>query len=158
MTWTYNAAALSTSDRAKVRLMIGDTDSSRQQLQDEEIDYVLTQETSPTLAAAACCDLLAAKYAYLVNTENSELRVSAAARFKHYQDLADRLREGGAGTIPLDGSLTLADMYVGGASRSDKQALAENSDIVQPSFSIGQDDFPTNPQSDALTGTDDFDI
>lgn len=142
MAWTYNAAALATSARDRVRFFIGDVDSTRQQLQDEEIDYILTQEPYTTSAAAVCCDALAAKYAFLVNTENSELRVSAAARHKHYMDLAKRLRAGGAADVPGDPDVVLAGAYAGGTSVSSKQALDANLDNVEPQFRLGMDDNP----------------
>jgi hypothetical protein len=143
MTWTYNAASLSLSDLYKVRFLIGDTDSARQQLQDEEIDWVLSEQSIVTYAAAACAENLAAKYAFLVNTENSELRVSAAARHKHYLELAERLRKH-AGDLPGgDGSnVVLATAYAGGVYQSEKDALDDNADLVGSTFSIGQDDHP----------------
>lgn len=143
MTWTYNAASLSASDLYKVRLAIGDTDSTRQQLQDEEIQFVLDTETIVTLAAAACCDMLAAKYGFQVNTENSELRVSAAARHKHYLELADRLRRF-PGDIPggTGGGTYEASAYAGGTSVAAKEDLEADTDLVPSSFSVGQDDNP----------------
>jgi hypothetical protein len=142
LTWSYNNAGLANSAKDRVRLLIGDTDDSRQQLQDEEIAYVLTQQTSTTLAAAACCDLLVAKYAFLVNTENGSLRLSAAARHKHYENLADRLRAGGAGEVPGDATVHAAEMYVGGSSVASKDDFGADSDFVQPPFRLGQDDHP----------------
>lgn len=156
MTWTYNAAALGTTDRYKVRLIIGDTDSNRQQLQDEEIDWVLTEQATVTYAAAACCDLLASKYAFLVNTENSELRISAAARHKHYMDLAKRLRES-AGNLPGgDGSgIQIGTPYAGGVFKNEKEELRLNSNLTEPAFSIGQDDNPEAGSQDALLSDSD---
>lgn len=150
MTWTYSAASLSSSDLYKVRLIIGDADTNRQQLQDEEINYVLTVEAVVTYAAAACCDILAAKYAFQVNTENSELRVSAAARHKHYLELADRLRATGGGDIPggEGGGLPVVGMYAGGTLKSEKETLIDDTDIVAPAFALGQDDNPEAGEDD----------
>lgn len=146
MTWTYTAGLLSlsttTASLMKVRFMSGDTDTTRQQLTDEEIYGVLTYQTSPTLAAATACDALAAKYSFLCNVENGSLRISAAARMKHYQDLADRLRAGGAGDVPGDPNITEATMSVGGTSVSAKDTLASNSDNIGTPFRLGQDDMP----------------
>ena len=147
MVWSYNTANLASSDLYKVRLMVGDTDSTRQQFQDEEISYALTVETSPTLAAAAVCDLLAAKYSFLVNTENGSLRVSAAARWTHYRDLADRLRKGGAGNMPGDAKVINATMYVGGSSKDAKQAIYDDNDAEVGPFRMAADDHPDNTQS-----------
>jgi hypothetical protein len=148
VTWTYDATILSTattaSDRMKVRLLIGDTDTSRQQLQDEEVDFILSVQTVVTYAAADCADLLAAKYAFQVNTENSLLRISAAARHKHYADLAKRLRANGPGETPGGegaGSI-LATGYAGGISDTANQTLRDNDDNILPPVAVGQDDFP----------------
>lgn len=155
MTFIYNTAGLATSQKDRVRLLIGDTDDTRQQLQDEEISYVLTQQPSTTLAAASCCDLLAAKYSFLVNTENGSLRVSAAARHKHYLALADRLRAGGAGEMPGDSTVHDARIYVGGTSQATKDTITDDSDAVIAPFRIGQDDHPENAGNAAVLDTAD---
>ena len=147
MSWSYSPGFISltgtTASLHKIRFAVGDTDSTRQQLQDEEIFGILTWETSPMLAAAACCDGLAAKYSFQMNVIDASLQVMAERRMAHYQNLADRLRRGGAGDIPGDENITLIDgIYVGGASIAGKQSFASDDDFVQPSFSLGQDDNP----------------
>lgn len=148
MTWTYIPQLLtSTATPAslmRVRLLIGDTDTNRQQLQDEEVYFVLGEQTAINYAAADCADLLSAKYAFLVNTENSELRISAAARHKHYMDLAKRLRSNGPGSTPGGESAgaILAGGYGGGISDLANEALRDNSDNILPSAAVGQDDYP----------------
>jgi hypothetical protein len=71
------------------------------------------------------------------------LRSSAAARFKHYQDLAASLRAGGPGDVPGgDGSgVVRATFYAGGAKKSQKDALRDNDDLVEPTFALGSDDY-----------------
>lgn len=140
MTWTYSSASLGLS-RNKVRLMIGDVDTTRQQLDDAEIDFVLTTETSPTLAAAVCAEMLSARYTFQTDTTNGALSVAASKRASAYQKLADRLRRGGAGDIPGDPQAIMATMYVGGQSRTAVAALGQNSDNIAPNFSLGMDDF-----------------
>lgn len=155
MTWTYIPQLLTstatTASLMKVRLLIGDTDTTRQQLQDEEIYFVLGEQTAINYASADCADLLSAKYAFLVNTENSELRVSAAARHKQYADLAKRLRANGPGSTPGGeaAGANLATGYAGGISRVANEALDADTDNVLPSVGIGQDDFPGTASSDA---------
>lgn len=148
MTWTYIpqllTSAATVSSLMKVRLIVGDTDTTRQQLQDEEIYFVLSAQPVVNYAAADCADLLSAKYAFQVNTENSLLRISAAARHKHYSDLAKRLRAAGPGSTPGGegaGSL-LATGYAGGISEMANENLRDNDDNVLPPASVGQDDFP----------------
>ena len=150
--WTYTPGWLgvsgSTGLMTRTRLVIGDTDSNDQQLQDEEIYWVLTGASYPTLAGAACCDLLAAKYARQVNTENSALRVTAADRHKHYAALAKSLRVFGPGDLPGGEGFgaILGGVSVGGASVADNEAVADNDDNVLPPFRIGQDDYPGTDQ------------
>lgn len=152
MTWTYTPGWLSvsgaTGGMTRTRLLIGDTETTDQQLQDEEIYWVLTATTIGTYAAAACCDLLSAKYARQVNTENSALRVTAAARHLHYKDLAKRLRADGPGDIPGGEGFgtVLGGMDVGGAYESDNDAIRDDDNNVLPSFSVGQDDMPGTDQ------------
>jgi hypothetical protein len=149
MTWTYtpgwlSSASATTSNMIGVRRMVGDVDTRVQKVQDEEIYWILSQSESQTYAAAAVCDLLAAEYAFLCNTENSELRISAAARHKHFLALADRLRAQGPGAIPGgDGDgITLSEIYVGGAVVADVETLSDNDSYQEPPFAVGQDDFP----------------
>lgn len=149
MTWTYSTSSLGLA-KNQVRLIIGDTSTSDQQLADEEISYVLGVQSTVTYAAASCCELIAAKYARKVNTQNGALRVSAAAQHEHYLKLAERLRAGGPGTIPgAEGGVLLADMYVGGALVSEKSSLESDNDNVEPSFSLGMDDRDTTESDDS---------
>jgi len=153
MTWTYSLSLLTTSgvtsQMHRVRLLIGDTDSSRQQLQDEEIYFTLSQQTATNYAAADCADLLSAKYAFQVNTENSELRISAAARHKHYADLAKRLRSAGPGETPsgVGAGVVVAEPFAGGISVTQNENTASDSDNVLPPFAVGQDDFAATDQT-----------
>lgn len=147
MTWTYSLSLLTstgvTAQMTRVRLLVGDTDSTRQQLQDEEIYYTLSQQTITNYAAADCADLLAAKYSFQVNTENSQLRVSAAARHKQYVDLAKRLRAAGPGETPggLGAGSIVAEPYAGGTTVSSNGSLESDSNNILPPFAVGQDDF-----------------
>jgi len=139
MAWTYGADPAN-SDRDAVRLAIGDTDTTDQQLQDSEIEYYLglfgTTGSGRVLPAAArACDGLAAKYARQVDTTNQGLSVGAADRYKHYQSLAESLRREG---------LTVAEVFSGGNTWADKDALDEDSNLVQPSFRTRQFDWVRN--------------
>ena len=132
----------------KIRLLVGDTISTEQQLQDEEIYFVLAAQPVVTYAAADCAELLSSKYARQVNTVNSALSVFAAARHKHYLDMAKRLRANGPGETPGGESAgaTVATMFAGGISISANETMANDSDAVLPQFKVGEDDFP-GPQN-----------
>jgi hypothetical protein len=132
----------------QVRLLVGDTMSTDQQLQDEEIYFILGYQTTTNYAAADCADLISAKYARQINTENSLLRVSAAARHKHYADLAVRLRKNGPGVVPggENAGLLLGEVYAGGTSHLANEALIDDADNVVSDVAKGLDDYPENAE------------
>lgn len=132
MAWTYSGNPAS-SNRDAVRFLIGDTDTTDQQLQDAEIDWLLVENPNPNMAAAHACEALAAKYARQVSTTNLSLSVSAGDRQAQYLMLATKLRR-----QAQDGGAT---MFVGGTSIAEKLERAENADEVQPAFQIGEDDY-----------------
>lgn len=92
MAWNYDPAQLGTSTLMQVRFEVGDTDSTDQQLQDEEIAYVLTIENGVIGAAARCCETLARKFARLADHNLGPAGVKASQQFEHYSKLAKELR------------------------------------------------------------------
>lgn len=69
MTWTYTGPASGTKDQ--VRFVIGDTDSARPLLTDEEIAFCLTQASdSVNAAAVSCAKAILAKYAARPSSES----------------------------------------------------------------------------------------
>lgn len=141
----------------KCRLLVGDTDPTWTQLEDEEIYFVLSAQPVVNFAAADCADLLSAKYARQITSENSELRLTAAARHKHYADLAERLRKNGPGETPggAGAGLILGGVYAGGTNKTNNEALDDGTNVPSP-FGVGQDDFPTASvdPTDYFTGSD----
>ena len=136
MTWTYNVPAQDDHDR--IRLLVGDTDTTDQQLQDEEIDMFLSLEgnstpstvtsTRPVLyrSAAASARAIAAKYARLVSQTLGKRQDAYSDLLDHYQTLAKMLldRASASGIAPR----------VGGLSISDKISSQMDTDLVQPFF------------------------
>lgn len=137
MTWTYDAATFSESSatgrRNIVRLVIGDTNTNEQQLQDEEIDYFLDSvDDSVYQACLRAVRALIAKYSREGDIWMGHTRVERSQRVRNYRTLLEKLE--------TDGSQVIAEMYAGGLSISEKTDLAEDSDAVQPAFKIGMDD------------------
>ena len=62
MSWSYDPAAIEKGLNF-VRLMVGDTDTSDQQMSDEEINAILAIEADKWRAAAVVADSISAKYA-----------------------------------------------------------------------------------------------
>jgi len=132
MTWTYgNDPANSTRD--ELRLLVGDTDTSDQLLTDEEVAYYLAGNGDDALAAApAACEGIAAHYSRQTDTVNQGLSVNASKRAAAYLTLANDLR---------DRASALGEVFCGGLTISGKDLLADDSDAIQPAFSVGMDDF-----------------
>lgn len=134
MTFTYSSTDLSTT-LARVRLLIGDTDSADQQLTDEEIDYFTDTHSSPFFAAAAACDALAASYSRRPTKSVGPLSISYGELTEKYTNLAARLRyQGTASGASLP--------YTGGISDSDKTTREADTDRTKPQFLLGMDDYP----------------
>lgn len=121
----------SQSDSDRVRFEIGDTDCENAQLTDEEILVLVGEGGTALLAASMAADALAAKYASQIDEGIGGTSKKWSQRFKHYRDLADRLRRrAGGGPTPI---VSVAP-YAGGLSDDEKAADRIDTDLVQPTF------------------------
>lgn len=97
MAWTYDATNLDTSTASGrlnvVRFLTGDTEATKPQVQDEEINFALSEESNDVYAAGAyIAKTLAAKYSRLVTTElDGDLLVEYSDLMKNYQTLSTEL-------------------------------------------------------------------
>jgi hypothetical protein len=94
MTWTYSGnPAASAVDQ--VRFTIGDTDTTDQQLSNEEITWLVSVRGSAPLAAPYAAEAIGAKLARESDSSKSvgdmSLSRSLSARSQKYYDLAKRL-------------------------------------------------------------------
>jgi hypothetical protein len=144
MAWSYDSAL--PTDKDKVRLLVGDTLTTDQQLQNEEITYFLSVRPDINLAAADSAKAIAARYARQADTSNLSLSISASQRAEAYAKLAASLEA-------RAGSLSAADMFVGGTKISEKITRASDPDEVQPNFEVGQDDLPGSSSNGSNWGT-----
>jgi hypothetical protein len=136
MAWTYNPTQLGTSTLYQVRFYVGDTDSTRQLVQDEEILFVLTEEPSPKSAAAVVCDSLAGKFSQYTDASVDGVSQSGSQLAEAFRQRAKDLRDSISSTVlPV----------FGGIYHSQKDALDQDPSMVQPSFRIGADDNPDAP-------------
>lgn len=133
--FSYLSTAPGSSDRSWVRLTIGDNSSANVELQDEEIDVLISDQGSKERAAIAAARALGARYARKVDKQVGRLRISTSQAAQAYFNLADKLEgqlaqmAGGAG-----------GMYAGGISIADKEAEEADADRVAPAFARGQFD------------------
>lgn len=134
MTWTYTLPI--TEPKDEVRFLSGDTDSTRQVVQDEEITYVLSKQPNVTLAAAIVCDAAAAKFSQDTDARVGDVSESSSQRAEAFRQKAKDLRQR-AGVVALP--------IFGGITKTQKDKLDNDADLIQPSFRIGQDDHPELP-------------
>lgn len=117
----------------QVRLMVGDTDSTDAQLQDEAISAYLPggplAAGSVYLAAAQCCEAIASAYARQIDLKIGNTTASPEPRMAHYRQRAKDLR---AQNLRY-GGLT---PYSGGISISDKETIEGNTDRKEPAFTV----------------------
>lgn len=143
MTWSYSGDPASTS-KDTVRFYVQDTVSADQQVSDEEITFLLTDENEDVLRAAArTAEAISAKYARQVDKTVGGLQLSAGRRQQKYADLAKQLwtraNAVGAG-IPSP--------YAGGISQSDKDEQEADTDRVEPAFTRHMQEFDQYPEVD----------
>lgn len=132
MSWSYSGnPASSTLD--KVRWLVGDTDTTDQQLSNEEIAAALVDAGgNPYVAAVICVEALISHYARLVTKSVGDLSISYGDVVKNYQSLL--------GTLQKKATIQLCKPYAGGISIADKETDEGDSDRVQPSFYKGMHD------------------
>jgi hypothetical protein len=151
MAWTYNVAQLATSVLFQVRLLIGDVLTTDQQLQDEEILYLISTRATNYGAAAECCLSLQAKFSRTVDQGAGNTRVNWSQMAKAYGLKAIEFENKAA-------KLGAAKAYSGGTSLSDMQIQELNNDRVAPQFAIGITDnlnMPVGPSGvETLSQTD----
>lgn len=138
--WTYYPTKLATSPKDQVRLLIGDTVSTDPQMQDEEINFYLTQRSSVWGAAAECCMTLATKFARSVDQAVGTAKISFSQMAQAYVRRAALFNAKAAmmGTgLP----------YAGGLSATDMMNALANDDRVAPNFTVGAFDnfLPVGP-------------
>ena len=135
MTWSYASSAPGSSDLSWVRLMIGDNTTADEQLQNEEIEVLISDQGSKERAAIAAARALGARYARLADKSVGRLSISASQISEHYYKLASELQK----TLSrLTGGAN--GMYAGGITRSDKDSEIADTDRVAPAFASGQFD------------------
>ena len=128
-TWTYDATQVSTNSMYQVRRLIGDVLYGDQQMQDEEINWFISNYASVWSAASAACLSLAAQFARMVDTVQGELRTLYSQRARNYTAMAAQLERQGKGR----GSTYV---YAGGVSQSDKDTQVQNPDRTPPQFNL----------------------
>ena len=143
MTWTYTSPL--SGDRDKVRTYIGDTDTTDQLLSDEQIAFALTEEGTVRAASAIAAEWIAALFSRKADKSVGDLSISYSQRAAQYTALAVRLR---------GRSSRLALPYFGGISETTKDTREDDSDRVEPAFTVDMLDDPAVSGATTLDDTD----
>jgi len=134
MAWTYDPTTLGTVDADErlnsVRLLAGDTDITDPQLQNEEIEFSLTQTGNNVYASAAwVARAISSKYSRLVDTDLDGILTSKYSTLaKQYMALAGKLDVQGktAGSV--------IGIRAGGVSITSVKAVRQDTDRIDPTF------------------------
>ncbi len=96
------AGSAITTARDKVRLEIGDTDSTAVLYYDEEIDvYLAARSNAVLMTAADLCDAAATKFARAYNFETDGQKYARGQMVKAFQDRARELRRRAEGVATV---------------------------------------------------------
>lgn len=140
MVWSYSGDPGS-SDKDAVRFHVQDVISIDPQVNDEEIEFLLTEENNDVLRAAArTAEVIAAKYARQVDKSLGGYSLSAGRRQEKYERLAAKLwaRAGAVG-------VGLATPFAGGISGTQKKVAEADTDRVLPAFTRQMQEFEHVP-------------
>ncbi len=141
--WTYDQA-LST-DRDRVRLMIGDVDVNDQLLSDSELDAYVTGTYNIDRVAANLCRFIAGKFARLVSGSVDGVRISIQQKYTHYRQLAvvyDDAALASTGGIGAVLAGTAGVPLVSGVSLDGIDIVRDDTDRRRDVFQRGQFDHP----------------
>ena len=134
MAWSYDPTDLNTTTASgrlnTVRLLVGDTDTTDQQVQNEEVTFSLTENGNNVYYSGAwVARAIASKYSRKVNTELSgALKADYSDLVTHYNSLADNLEYQGKTSGASVGVLA------GGITKSTVEAVRQDTNRIEGSF------------------------
>ena len=142
MAWTYNTSDLNSTSTgaslARVRFLAQDVSTGDQLIEDEAINWVLSDYPNVFDAAAVVARAIGAKFAQRASNESVlDASLAYTNRANHYDALAEKLEK--KGKDPR--SLSIAP-YAGGISVNDKNTQMDDTDWSKPAFARGMHDHP----------------
>lgn len=142
MSWSYDPSYLDKSTEMGrlnvVRLLVGDTDTSDQQVQDEEIIFALSETNNSVYYAAAwVANSIASSYARQVDSEiDSTLVAKFSQLHKHFRTLSNNLTRD---AIKFEGSAL--GVFAGGVKVSEVESVQKLTNRLKPKFYDNQFDY-----------------
>lgn len=117
----------------EVRFLVGDTDTSDQQVSDEEIWYAVSANVTAIAAAAKIARAIANKYARLVTSSVGSVSESASDLWNHYREMADEFdQQSGSLVTPSFGGITVAEHTTDRANANNVQPFAVRDQFNNP--------------------------
>ena len=144
MAWSYDATDLDTETASgrlnSVRYLVGDTNSTDEQVQNEEINFALVQTNNNIYNAGAfVASTIASKYSRLVSTQlDGALEADYSNLAQGYRILSADLKALGQ---KYDSSSL--GIFYGGVRISDIDAVRSDTNRVPSSFRMDRFRFPT---------------
>jgi len=147
MSWSFDDSL--TTDRDKVRLKIGDTDTNDQILSNETIDALLTEHSDDVmLTTISSVRAIIGKYARQMNRGAVGMSADMSIFVTHYQDLLSDLIKQNRGNSGA--------RYKSAFNISRKDTIESNSDYITPFANVGMDDYPGSGQRSPDDDSDDY--
>ena len=140
MSWSYFPADLGTASTPEekmnaVRLLVGDTNSKKQLLQNEEITFFVSQASGDTyLAASIAARTVSTKFIGFGKVDFDGVSTDKSKVYEYYNDLARRLEKQSSSL----GDTGLGVPIVGRVSISDMNSVEDNPDRLGTAFKTGQ--------------------
>lgn len=136
-TWTYASPA--TDEKDAVRFLIGDTDSRRQLISDEEILWAISDAGNRYSAAATCCRLLGSEAATAGSVTVGDMSEGGGRDAAGWMSLA---AEYDRKAVTIGAPPT---PHLGGESLTRRDTVARETDRRPPIFAPGQFTRSTGP-------------
>lgn len=139
MSWSYDPSDLDKSTPSGrlnvVRLLVGDTDTTQQQVQDEEINFALLETNNRIyLASAWVANSIASSYARQVDSEiDDTLFAKFSQLHQHYRTLSENLSRDAV----RFGDSTFG-VKAGGIKVTEVDTARQDTNRVQPKFADGE--------------------
>jgi len=135
MSFTYSGDPAN-SNRDAVRFLIQDTDQADYFLEDAELDWLISEESTVKAAASRAAKAIATQFARLADTDIESVSVKYSQKQRQYLQMATRLE------IEAASGSGVASPDVNGVSISDMESVREDDDRPNDRFYRGQFDNP----------------
>jgi len=122
MTWSYSGDP-TTSNLDVMRILLGDTDTNHQLLQDEELNFYILQQNNLYYAAYLAADAIAAHFAPGTQESLGDWSGSYQQRYEHFVALARSLKlKAAEGNCRIEGGGAYMLAFFGGVEPVEYEA------------------------------------